>query len=106
MRPRSTPRVLKTIKNPAKFPVNNSLDGKLTRGIEWGSFRFRIGVRGKRRMQKTHTSTNPLYVPCSRCGKPTFSDLLDGEGMCDYCREVRSMKAAVVRKREKGKGRE
>jgi len=44
-------------------------------------------------------------VPCSRCGKPTFSDLLDSEGMCDYCREVRSMKAAVVRKREKGKGR-
>ena len=56
-------------------------------------------------MQKTHTNTNPLYVPCSRCGKPTFSDLLDSEGLCDYCREVRSMKAAVVRKREKGKGR-
>ena len=56
-------------------------------------------------MQKTRTVPNPLYVPCSRCGKPTFSDLLDSEGMCDYCSEVRSMKTAVVRKREKGKGR-
>jgi len=56
-------------------------------------------------MQKTNTNTNPLYVPRSRCGKPTFSDLLDSEGLCDYCREVTSMKASVVRKREKAKGR-
>ena len=65
---------------------------------------FQDRVPGKQPMQKTHTSTNPLYVPCSRCGKPTFSDLLDKEGLCDYCREVRSMKASVVRKRDKGKG--
>ncbi len=56
-------------------------------------------------MQKTEAAPNPLYVPCARCGKPTFSDLLDGDGMCDYCREMRSMKATVVRKDEKRKKR-
>lgn len=54
-------------------------------------------------MQKILPAGKPWYVPCSRCGKPTFSDLLDGEGMCDYCREVRSMKAAAIRKKGKGK---
>ena len=70
------------------------------------SFRLQaMGIRVKQRKQKAETVSNPLYVPCSRCGKPTFSDLLDSEGICDYCREVRSMKAAVVRRIEKGKGR-
>ena len=54
-------------------------------------------------MQKIRSAGKPWHVPCSRCGKPTFSDLLDGEGMCDYCREVRSMKAAVIRRKEKKK---
>ena len=56
-------------------------------------------------MQKTESAAVPWHVPCSKCGKPTFSDLLDSEGMCDYCREVRSMKAAVVRKKKEQKGR-
>jgi DNA-directed RNA polymerase subunit RPC12/RpoP len=54
-------------------------------------------------MQNAQTVTKPWYRQCSRCGKPTFSDLLDSEGMCDYCREVRSMKAAVVRNGRKRK---
>lgn len=59
----------------------------------------------EKKMQKTQSTTKPWYVPCSRCGKLTFSDLLDGEGICDYCREVRSMKAAVIRRKEKKKER-
>jgi len=75
-------------------------------GDRMDSFRLQaMGIRVKQRKQKAETVSNPLYVPCSRCGKPTFSDLLDSEGICDYCREVRSMKAAVVRRIEKGKGR-
>jgi uncharacterized Zn finger protein (UPF0148 family) len=54
-------------------------------------------------MQNTQTAIKPWYQPCSKCGKPTFSDLLDGEGLCDYCREIRSMKAAVVRSGKKRK---
>jgi ribosomal protein L37E len=54
-------------------------------------------------MQKIQSASKPWHVPCSRCGKPTFSDLLDSEGMCDYCREVRSMKAAIIRRKEKRK---
>jgi ribosomal protein L37E len=54
-------------------------------------------------MQKVQSANKACHVPCSRCGKPTFSDLLDKEGMCDYCREVRSMKAAVIRRKGKRK---
>jgi hypothetical protein len=48
-------------------------------------------------MQNTSNAINKWLRPCSRCGKPTFSDLLDDEGICDYCREMRSMKTSVMR---------
>ena len=67
------------------------------------SFTFKRQISGKRKMRKTKPSTKPWQVPCSKCGKPTFSDLLDAEGMCDYCREVRSMKTAAARRKGKRK---
>ncbi len=68
-------------------------------------FTFRGQISGKKNMQKTDSAAMPWHVPCSKCGKPTFSDLLDKEGMCDYCREVRSMKTAVVKKKKEQSGR-
>ena len=54
-------------------------------------------------MQNVETVKIPWYRPCARCGKQCFSDLLDSEGLCDYCREVKAMKAAVIRKTAKRK---
>jgi DNA-directed RNA polymerase subunit RPC12/RpoP len=54
-------------------------------------------------MQNKITAAKPWYKACSRCGKEVFSDLLDAEGMCDYCREVKSMKASVSRARKSRK---
>ena len=54
-------------------------------------------------MVKIQPAGKPWHVPCSKCGKPTFSDLLDNEGMCDYCREVTSMKSAIIRRKKKPK---
>ncbi len=34
------------------------------------------------------------HKACSRCKKPTFEDLLDEEGRCDYCREIVTMKVS------------
>jgi DNA-directed RNA polymerase subunit RPC12/RpoP len=56
-------------------------------------------------MHNTGTAVKPWYRPCSRCGKKVFSDLLDREGMCDYCREVTSMKASVSRRKKEPKGK-
>jgi hypothetical protein len=54
-------------------------------------------------MQNKITAAKPWYKAWSRCGKEVFSDLLDAEGMCDYCREVKSMKASVSRARKSRK---
>ncbi|MGA3173202.1 MAG: hypothetical protein ABSE25_02110 [Syntrophorhabdales bacterium] len=56
-------------------------------------------------MQNTVKATKPWHKACSRCGKQVFSDLLDSEGMCDYCREVKSMKASITH-RMKGRNKE
>ena len=56
-------------------------------------------------MQNTGTAVKSWYGLCSRCGKKIFSDLLDSEGMCDYCREVKSMKASVSRSKKGRKER-
>jgi DNA-directed RNA polymerase subunit RPC12/RpoP len=45
-------------------------------------------------MQATLSAVTPWYKTCSRCRKPTFEDLLDEEGLCDYCREVVAMKVS------------
>jgi rRNA maturation endonuclease Nob1 len=51
-------------------------------------------------MQTTQIAAKPWQKPCSRCGKPTFEDLLDEQGLCDYCKETAAMKAASRKKRE------
>ena len=51
-------------------------------------------------MQEKDAAVKLWHKPCSRCGKEVFSDLLDAEGMCDYCREVKSMRASIGRARK------
>jgi len=46
----------------------------------------------------THVAVKPWYKTCSRCGKPTFEDLLDERGLCDYCREIVAMKVSSKKK--------
>ncbi len=31
----------------------------------------------------------PAYRECASCGRRVFVDLLDEQGVCEYCREVR-----------------
>jgi DNA-directed RNA polymerase subunit RPC12/RpoP len=56
-------------------------------------------------MQNAGAAVKPWYRLCVRCGKKVFSDLLDSEGICDYCREVKSMKASVSRSKKGRKER-
>jgi len=49
-------------------------------------------------MHATHVAVKPWYKTCSRCGKPTFEDLLDERGLCDYCREIIAMKVSSRKK--------
>ena len=74
-------------------------------GDRIGSFPIDKRIGRKRKMQDTQSVASPWLRPCSRCGKPTFSDLLDSEGMCDYCREINSFKVATAREKKKQKGR-
>jgi hypothetical protein len=50
-------------------------------------------------MPSRQSAAKPWHKPCSRCKKETFVDLLDDDGLCDYCREMASMKVSA------GKGR-
>ncbi|MGD0231306.1 MAG: hypothetical protein ABSC19_13260 [Syntrophorhabdales bacterium] len=43
-------------------------------------------------MEHTPTGDKPWQKKC--CGKRTFADLLDEQGLCDYCRELAAMKAS------------
>jgi hypothetical protein len=45
-------------------------------------------------MQATHRAAEPWHKPCTRCRKPTFEDLLDEHGLCDYCREIVAIKVS------------
>jgi hypothetical protein len=54
-------------------------------------------------MQNSQTVTEPWHRRCSRCGKQCFIDLLDSEGLCDYCREVRAMKTGATKSTKKNK---
>jgi hypothetical protein len=51
-------------------------------------------------MQATPVAAEPWNKTCSRCGKPTFQDLLDERGLCDYCREIVAMKVSSKKKQE------
>ena len=55
-------------------------------------------------MRATHVTVRPWDKQCSRCGKPTFEDLLDERGLCDYCREVIAAKTAKKQKRKAAVG--
>ena len=33
-------------------------------------------------------SEKSTYRNCASCGRPVFVDLLDEQGVCEYCREV------------------
>ena len=52
-------------------------------------------------MQSTHVAVKPWRKTCTRCGKPTFQDLLDERGLCDNCREILAMKVSSKKKRER-----
>ncbi len=56
-------------------------------------------------MPNAGSAVKPWYRSCVKCGKKVFSDLLDDEGMCDYCREIKSMKASVSRSKKERKER-
>ena len=49
-------------------------------------------------MHTMHIAAKLWHRTCSRCRKPTFEDLLDERGLCDYCREIVAMKASSRRK--------
>jgi len=59
----------------------------------------------------TEAKDKPDYRACASCGKPVFADLLDEQGVCEYCREVRKGESTiparfVKRRRKKGKKHE
>jgi hypothetical protein len=51
-------------------------------------------------MQASRVEVKPWCKTCSRCGKATFEDLLDENGLCDYCREVAAIKVASKKRRQ------
>ena len=55
-------------------------------------------------MRATHVTVRPWDKVCSRCGKPTFEDLLDERGLCDYCSEIVGMKIARKQKHKAAVG--
>jgi|WetSurMetagenome_2_1015567.scaffolds.fasta_scaffold18660_5 hypothetical protein len=51
-------------------------------------------------METIQAAAKSWHKPCSRCGKPTFQDLLDERGLCDYCREIAAMKVSSRKERK------
>ncbi len=51
-------------------------------------------------MEARQVAVKPWDKTCSRCKKPVFRDLLDEHGLCDYCREIVSMKTSSRKERE------
>ena len=45
-------------------------------------------------MRAARMTVQPWDKLCSRCGEPTFGDLLDERRLCDYCRKIVTMKTA------------
>ncbi len=54
-------------------------------------------------MEATPVASTPWQKTCSRCKKPTFEDLLDEQGLCDYCKEIASMRASSGGKQAKNR---
>jgi acetyl-CoA carboxylase beta subunit len=72
------------------------LDRRQPESIEFTLSR-QLNARRKK-MRTTYLAAKPWHKPCSRCGKPTFEDLLDEQGLCDYCREMVAIKASSRKK--------
>jgi len=50
----------------------------------------------------TESTKKNFYAQCSRCRRETFADLLDENGLCEYCSAIRRTKSQhVVGKRER-----
>ena len=49
-------------------------------------------------MEAKESTARSWYKACARCGKSAFEDLLNEQGLCNYCRETVSMtgRAAVM----------
>jgi hypothetical protein len=53
---------------------------------------------------------NDLYRKCILCDKPILADLLDHDGVCDYCRELKQtegtniLRLTMALKKKKWKG--
>ena len=45
-------------------------------------------------MQARQVAVKPWHKTCSRCKKPVFQDLLDEQGLCEYCRAIVAMKTS------------
>ena len=45
-------------------------------------------------MEAPQAASAPWHKTCSRCKKATFEDLLDEQGVCDYCREIVAMRGS------------
>jgi hypothetical protein len=56
--------------------------------------------RRKKKMQAAQIAAKPCHKTCSRCEKSIFEDLLDEQGLCDYCREIAAIKASSGKQRE------
>jgi rRNA maturation endonuclease Nob1 len=50
-------------------------------------------------MQARQVAVKPWHKTCSRCKKPVFQDLLDEQGLCEYCRAIVAMKTSSRKKR-------
>jgi hypothetical protein len=44
----------------------------------------------------TQIGATPWHKPCSRCGKPTFQDLLDERNLCDYAAEFKDTRPVAA----------
>jgi hypothetical protein len=47
----------------------------------------------------------PAYRECVSCGRRVFVDLLDEQGVCEYCREVRIGAGKLVEMERRKKAR-
>jgi DNA-directed RNA polymerase subunit RPC12/RpoP len=50
-------------------------------------------------------SDKSAYRNCASCGRRVFVDLLDDQGVCEYCREVRKGKSTIPARFVKRRGK-
>ena len=77
--------------------MKKPLDGGKPETIESGH--SRQPDKGDQEMQARQVAVKPWHKTCSRCKKPVFQDLLDEQGLCEYCRAIVAMKTTSRKKR-------